>query len=420
MIKALKLPELRKKLIFTVLVVIIFRFLAFIPVPGVDVSIIRSFVQQNALLGLFNIFSGGGFSNFSIVTLGLGPYINASIIVQLFTTLVPSLEELAKEGEQGREKINQYTRILTIPISLLQAYGVYFLLNRQAIIPALPVIDIVVLILTLTAGGMVLVWIGDLVTEYGVGNGTSLLIFVGIISQLPSAAIQFFSTLQTTDIFTILLYLALTVLVIVAVVLVNEGTRKIPLEYGRREVRSAKVTNYLPIKINQAGVIPIIFAVSVVLLPSLLSGPLSTSGNAVLQRIGYFLTINFSATSFGYNLFYFILVMAFTFFYTSLQFNPEKISEDIKKRGGFVPGIRPGKSTTEYLNKVILRLTFWGALFLGIIAILPYIVQTALGGSFSNLAVGGTGLLIVVSVVLETIRQIQSQTVTRSYEGYLD
>ena len=223
MIKALKLPELRKKLIFTVLVVIIFRFLAFIPVPGVDVSIIRSFVQQNALLGLFNIFSGGGFSNFSIVTLGLGPYINASIIVQLFTTLVPSLEELAKEGEQGREKINQYTRILTIPISLLQAYGVYFLLNRQAIIPALPVIDIVVLILTLTAGGMVLVWIGDLVTEYGVGNGTSLLIFVGIISQLPSAAIQFFSTLQTSDFFKILLYLALTVLVFVSVVLVNEG-----------------------------------------------------------------------------------------------------------------------------------------------------------------------------------------------------
>ena len=201
---------------------------------------------------------------------------------------------------------------------------------------------------------------------------------------------------------------------------VDEGKIKNTHEYGRREVRSAKVTNYLPIKINQAGVIPIIFAVSVVLLPSLLSGPLSTSGNAVLQRIGYFLTINFSATSFGYNLFYFILVMAFTFFYTSLQFNPEKISEDIKKRGGFVPGIRPGKSTTEYLNKVILRLTFWGALFLGIIAILPYIVQTALGGSFSNLAVGGTGLLIVVSVVLETIRQIQSQTVTRSYEGYLD
>lgn len=420
MIKALKIPELRNKLLFTLFGIVIFRFLTFVPVPGVSVAVIRSLVDGNALLGLFNLFSGGGFRNFSIITLGLGPYINASIIMQLFTTVVPNLEELSKEGEQGREKINQYTRILTIPISLLQGYGVYFLLNRQGILPSLSMLDLLVLVLTLTAGGMLLVWVGDLVTEYGVGNGVSMLIFVGIISQLPLALLQLESTLQTTDIFTMVIYAVLTLAVIVSVVLINEGTRNIPLEYGRRGSQSTTVSNYLPIKINQAGVIPIIFAVSVVLVPSLISAPLSASSNTTLQSIGLFLAANFSANALGYNILYFILVMAFTFFYTSLQFNPEKIADDIKRRGGFVPGIRPGKSTQEYLGKIILRLTFWGALFLGLIAVLPYIIQLVSGGGFSNLAIGGTGLLIVVSVVLETIRQVESQTTTRSYEGYLD
>ena len=419
MLKALKLPELRKKILFTLFSIVVFRFLAFVPVPGVNVAIIRAYVEQSALLGIYNIFSGGGFRNFSIVTLGLGPYINASIIIQLFTTLVPALEELAKEGESGREKINQYTRYLTIPISILQSYGVYFLLSRQGIITGLSTLDIVVLLMTLTAGGLILVWLGDLVTEYGVGNGVSLLIFAGIISQLPLSAVQLVSTVQAIGILNILVYVIVMLVVIIGVVMVNEGTRNVALEYGRHGTASTKVTNYLPIKVNQAGVIPIIFAVSVVLVPSLLSGPFISASNSTLQSIGIFLRDYFGAQTIGYNALYFILVFAFTFFYTSIQFNPEKIADDVKKRGGFVPGIRPGKSTQDYLSKIIVRLTFWGALFLGIIAVLPFITQKAFGGDLSNMSIGGTGLLIVVSVVLETIRQVESQTVTRSYEGYL-
>lgn len=421
MLKALKSPELRNKLLFVLFSIVVFRFLAFIPVPGVDVSIIRAFVEGNPLLGLFNVFSGGGFSNFSVITLGLGPYINASIIMQLFTTVVPSLEELSKEGEQGMEKINQYTRMLTIPISLLQSFGVYYLLHSQGILPVLGSLDIAVLMFTLTAGGMILVWLGDLVTEYGVGNGVSLLIFVGIISQLPASFAQISVTASQIDILTILLYVALAIAVIVGVVLVNEGTRNIPLEYGRRGTTSAKVENYLPIKVNQAGVIPIIFAISVVLVPSLLSGPLIGSTSAFANKLGVFLQNNFNAQAAGYNIFYFILVVAFTFFYTSLQFSPDKIADNIKRRGGFVPGIRPGKSTEEYLGRIILRLTFWGAIFLGLIAVLPYLISVLAGGSGAqSFAIGGTSLLIVVSVVLETIRQIQSKTVNRTYEGYLD
>lgn len=418
MLKVLKLPELRKKLLFALLVIVIFRFLAHIPVPGVNVEALKALISGNALLGIFNAFSGGGFANFSIITLGLGPYINASIILQLFTAMVPSLEELSKEGEQGREKINQYTRYLTIPIALLQSYGVYFLLQRQFVLPRLAPLDLIVLIVTLTAGVVFLMWLGDLVTEYGIGNGISMLIFVGIVSQLPAGATSLYVTAQNTNIFTILMFIALSVGVIASVVMINEGTRNIALEYGRRGARSSTVSNYLPIKVNQAGVIPIIFAVSVVLVPSLLSGPLLSSSSDMFRGMGRFLAENFTPTSLGYNLLYFILVVGFTFFYTFIQFSPEKLADDIKKRGGFVPGIRPGKNTKDYLTKVIIRLTLWGAIFLGLIAILPFIISTLFG--FSNLTVGGTSLLIVVSVVLETIRQVQSQTVTRSYEGYLN
>ncbi|EKD99743.1 MAG: preprotein translocase subunit SecY [uncultured bacterium] len=412
-----KSPELRKKIFFSLLVIVIFRVLTHIPVPGVDTTAIKQFLTSNAVFGLFDLFSGGGFSNFSIVTLSLNPYINASIILQLFTMMIPSLEELSKEGESGREKINMYTKLLTVPLSLLQAYGVYFLLSKQGVINGLDITRLIVLICTLTAGTMLLMWIGDLLTEYGVGNGISVLIFIGIISRLPASAVQFFSTIQSNGIFNALVFLAITALVIAGVVLVNEGTRNIPIEYGRTGVKSNKVTNYLPIKINQAGVIPIIFAVSVVMIPSLLSGSFVQSSNGTLQAIGQFLAVNFKSTALGYNIVYFLLVFSFTYFYTSISFNPEKISEDVKKRGGFIPGIRPGISTTKYLSGVIKKITLAGGLFLGLIAIMPYLVQTL--GGVSNFAVGGTGLLIVVSVVLETIRQIQSLMVTKNYQSFL-
>ncbi len=424
MIKALKLPHLRRKILFTFLVIVIFRFLAFIPVPGVDVSAVKSYVESNQLLGIYNLLGGGGLQNFSLITLGLGPYINASIIIQLFTAMIPSLEELSKEGESGREKINQYTRLLSLPISVMQAYGIYFLLSNQAqigtqkVLGDLDAFGLLVLITSMTAGSMLLVWVGDLVTEYGIGNGVSILIFAGIISSLPFAALQFISSAQLIGLMSIVVFLFLSLIVIFGVVLVNEGTRNIPIEYGRRGTLSQKVSNHLPIKLNQAGVIPIIFAVSIVTLPTIISGPLSAASQPYLYNTGIFLAQNFNPQSWGYNLLYFLLVVGFTFFYTFVQFNPEKIADDIKRRGGFIPGIRPGKSTKEYLQSVVTRLTLFGSVFLGLIAILPYIVQNITG--LTNLSVGGTGLLIVVSVVLETVRQIQSQAVNKSYSSYLD
>jgi len=413
----LKNAEIRKKLALTALIIVVFRLIAHVPVPGIDINAIRAYTQNNAFFGLMDLFSGGGFQNFSIVTLGLAPYINVSIAMQLLTMMIPSLEELQKEGEYGREKINMYTKLLTVPMSLIQGYGIYFWLNRQGVIRNLMPLDLVIFVLTLTAGAVFLVWLGDLISEYGIGNGNMSNHFVGIISQLPAGVTGYLASITSYNLGNTLLFIALSLLVIVSVVFINEGTRNISIEYGRSGVRSEKISNFLPIKVNQAGVIPIIFAVSLVLIPSMISGPLQSSGNAFAQKVGYFLAQNFHANSVGYNLLYFILVVGFTYFYTSVQFNAEKVAEDIKKRGGFIPGIRPGKSTADYLKAIVTRITFAGALFLGIIAILPYLVQKYVG--VTNLTIGGTGLLIVVSVVLETVRQMESLMVTRNYDSFL-
>jgi preprotein translocase subunit SecY len=417
MLKVLKFPEIRKKILFTVAVVAIFRLLTHIPVPGVDTTAIKGFLNSNVLFGFFDLFSGGGFSNFSIVTLGLGPYINASIIIQLLTMMIPSLEEMQKEGESGQERINMYTKFLTVPMALIQSYGIYFLLSKQGIINTLTPLNLVVLLLTFTAGALLLVWLGDLVTEHGVGNGVSLLIFTSIISGLPSSALIAVTGISSSNWQSIVIFAALSILVIMGVVLVDEGTRNVVLEYGRRGERSQKVTNYLPIKINQAGVIPIIFAISIVSIPAMIGSPFMASDNPNLKVIGSFLINYFQTNSISYNALYFVLVIAFTFFYTFIQFNPEKIAEDIKKRGGFVPGVRPGTSTKEYLKKIVTRTTLAGSIFLGFIAILPFFLQYFLGAK--NLSIGGTSLLIVVSVVLETVRKTESLMVSRSYEKFL-
>ncbi|MBD3366099.1 preprotein translocase subunit SecY [candidate division WWE3 bacterium] len=418
MLKLLKNEEIRKKLLFTLGVIVLFRFLAHIPVPGVDTATIRSYLDQSRILGIFDLFSGGAFRNFSIVTLGVGPYINASIIIQLLTMMIPSFEELSKEGEYGREKLNMYTKLLTLPLGIIQAYGMYFLLSRQqGVLRFTDFFGIALFIVTLIGGTMLLTWIGDLVSEYGLGNGISILIFVGIISRLPSGALSFVYGFSPEQSLMSLAFIILSLLIILGVVLVNEGTRNVPIEYGRRGTRSTKVTNYLPIKINQAGVIPIIFAVSLVSVPSLISGPLQASGNAALQGIGDFLLLNFNQNSLLYNAFYFFLVFGFTYFYTSVQFDPEKIADDVKRRGGFIPGIRPGKSTARYLNGIVTRLTFWGAMFLGFIAIMPFLIGNVLG--IAGLSLGGTGLLIVVSTVLDTVRQVDSLKVSRDYSSYL-
>ena len=416
--KLFKSKELRSKIIVTLFIIVVFRLLAHIPVPGVDIAAIRAYIQNSALLGAFDLFSGGGFQNFSIVTLGLTPYINASILMQLLMVMVPSLEELAKEGEYGSEKISMYTKLITVPMTLIQAYGIYFLLNKQHVIAPLGVMDLIILILTMTAGTMFLVWIGDLVTEYGVGNGISLLIFVSIIGRLPVAVYGFLAGVTADTVFNVAIFAALALVVVLGVVIVNEGTRNIPIEYGSTGAKSQKVSNYLPIKVNQAGVIPIIFAISVVMVPSSLAAPLQATGNAMLQKIGLFFAGNFGTQSAEYNILYFVLVVAFTFFYTTIQFNSDKISDDVKKRGGYIPGIRPGKATSQYLKTVVNRITLAGAAFLGLIAILPYLVQSYVG--VTGMTIGGTGLLIVVSVVLDTIRQMQALTVSKNYEKFLD
>src|SRR3989344_1183448 len=416
---AWRLPELRKKILFTLFIIVVFRVLSHVPIPGVDLVSLRALLESNGFLGLLNLFSGGGLSNFSVVTLGLNPYINASIIMQLLTMVFPSLEELSKEGEAGREQINQYTRFLTVPLAFIQSYSVYFLLKSQGIMGSLKVLEIVTMVLTMTAGTLLLMWIGELITEYGVGQGISMLIFVGIVSSLPTSFTQTYSTVTSQGITNILIFLGIAILVIAGVVVINEGTRNVPIEYARR-VKGAyqSGTNYLPLKVNQAGVIPIIFAVSLVLLPSVIGRYFQNVSNPIVQKAALFLSSNFSTASFWYNVTYFVLVVGFTYFYTAVQFNHEKIAEDIKKGGGFIPGVRPGKPTAEYLNKVITRITLAGALFLGAIAVLPSVVQ-----NFTNvttLTVGGTGLLIVVSVVLETLRQIESMMETRNYESFLE
>ncbi len=417
MLKSLFKSEINRRIAFTLTIVALFRFLAHIPVPGVNLDILRDFLDKNQILGMFDIFSGGAFRNFSIVTLGVGPYINAQIVFQLLTMVVPSLEELSKEGAYGREKLNLYTKLLTVPLSLLQAYGVYFLLVRQQIISTTSPLAVFVLLLTLVGGTMLLTWVGDMVTEHGLGNGISILIFTGIVSRLPSGVLSFVLNLYLGHWFLSFLFLALSLLVVLGVVLVNEGTRNIAIEYGRRGANSVKVTNYLPIKINQAGVIPIIFAVSLMSVPALLGSPLQASSHAILASIGSFLVSYFSRDSMLYAMSYFLLVVAFTFFYTFIQFDPDKIADDLRKRGGFIPGIRPGNSTAKYLRGIVMRLTFWGALFLGIIAILPFLIRVGLG--IQGLSVGGTSLLIVVSVVLETVRQLDSLRSSHDYSSYL-
>jgi len=417
---SVKSPDIRRKLLFTAGIFLVFRIFAHIPVAGVNLAQLKILFSQNQFLGLLDIFSGGTLSNFSVMALGLNPYINASIILQLLTMVFPKLEELQKEGESGRRKINQYTRYLTVPLAILQAIGTYALLRNQNIISNLNPLLLISFILTMTAGTMLLVWLGELITERGVGNGISLLIFAGIVGRLPSVFGQTVSTASAENLFNIITFVVMALLVIASIVLINEATRQITVYYAKR-VRGNKMyggqSTHLPLRLNQAGVIPIIFAVSLVLMPSLVANYLLVSKNAILHSIALFITTSFNPNGFLYNASYFLLVVGFTYFYTAVVFNPKKISEEIQKYGGFIPGIRPGSPTAAYLNYILTRITLAGAVFLGIIAIFPSIAR--LFTNVQNLMLGGTGILIVVSVVLETIKAIEAQLVMRSYEGYV-
>lgn len=413
-------PALKRKVIFTFFIFFAFRVFAFLPVPAVNLSRLRELFAGNQFLSLLDIFSGGTLINFSVMALGLGPYINASIIIQLLTVVFPQLEALSKEGEQGRTKINQYTRFLTVPITIIQSIGMYILLQNQKVIPPLSFIEFVSFIATLTAGTFILMWFGELISEYGLGNGISLLIFAGIVARVPISLTQTLLTVTGQTFINVAILAIVAVVVVYAVVFVNEAVRRIPIYYAKR-VKGNRMyqgaTNYLPLKLNQAGVIPIIFAVSFVLFPQLVGNFLVYSKAEFLAKLGTFLVQVFNPQGFVYNALYFILVIGFTFFYTVIVFNPEKISAEIQKHGGFIPGIRPGDATKQYLQKILYRITTFGAVFLGFVAILPAIVSAITG--IPNIIIGGTGVLIIVSVVLETFKMIEAQTVMRNYDKFV-
>ncbi len=420
LINSWKTPELRRKILLTAGIFVAFRLFAHIPIPAVDTHKLATLFSQNQFLGLLDIFSGGTLVNFSVMALGLNPYINASIILQLLTIVFPKLEELQKEGEYGREKINQYTRMITVPLATVQSIGMIALLKSQGIITTLTPLSLITMVVTMTAGTILAMWFGEMITEYGIGNGISLLIFAGIVGRLPVALGQAATTVTAEGVTNIIIFAVLAVLVIAAVVFVNEAVRRITVHYARR-IRGNKVyggnTSYLPLRVNQAGVIPIIFAVSLVLVPNLVGGFLVQLKNPGLTGLGRFLTGVFNPNGTWYNVIYFLLVIGFTYFYTAITFNPKKIAEEIQKYGGFIPGIRPGAATAEYLNYILTRITLAGALFLGLIAIMPAIAKQMTG--LTTLLVGGTGVLIVVSVVLETVKSLEAQLVMRNYEGFL-
>ncbi|MCX6726518.1 MAG: preprotein translocase subunit SecY [Candidatus Shapirobacteria bacterium] len=411
-VEGLKTPLLRKKILFTLGILILFRFIAHVPVPGVNLELLRKFFASNQLLSLLDIFSGGTLGNFSIAALGLNPYINASVMMQLLQLVSPQLAELSKEGEYGRAKINQYTRIATIPLSVVQAFVMFGILRSQNLIVGFNPLTIAAMVATMTAGTMIMIFLGELINLSGVGNGISVLIFAGIISRLPISAYQ---TLTITDfsnpqnMINIIIFLAVAFFLVLAIVTVEEAILRIPVHYAKRGQQT-----YLPIKVDTAGVMPIIFAVSLATVPSLLGQALGKLPNVAIANFFLGLSRLFATTGYVYILFYFVLVIGFTFFYTTVVFKPKDIAEELRKSGGFIPGIRPGIATEKRLKYLINRIVAIGSVFLGFIAISPSIIQKLTG--ITGLTIGGTSVLIVVSVVIELTRKIENVVQTYNYD----
>jgi len=419
LIQIWKIKDLRHSLLFVLGLLVVFRIAAHIPVPGVDTEALKSFFGANQLLGVMNILSGGGMENFSIVAMGVAPYITASIIFQLLVMILPRLEELSKEGEAGRRKINQWTRMLTVPLAALQGYGLIILL-RQSQIQILADFSpwrLFITIATVTAGTIFLMWLGELISEKHVGNGISLLIFAGIVVRLPATIQQTLLVFDRTQLINLIIFGLIALITIVGVVIITEGQRNVPVQYAR-QVRGMKmyggVSTHLPLRVNMAGVIPIIFAISVILFPPLVAQFFLNAKSTLIVGFAQSV-INLFQNQLFYGLIYFFLVFGFTYFYTEVIFHPDKVAENLQKQGGFIPGIRPGTHTAEYLKKTTNRIILAGALFLGLLAVLPLLMTRVTG--LATLAIGGTSLLIVVQVVIESAKQIESQMTMRDYEG---
>jgi preprotein translocase subunit SecY len=422
LLNAFRAPDIRRRILFVLGILIVFRALAHVPVPGADPVALAKFFKDNALFGLLDLFSGGGLSRFSVVGLGVNPYINASIIMQLMTGVIPSLQALQREGEYGRNRINQYTRYLSVPLAVLQSYGFLALLSSSGVLTgdlSLSSFATITQIISLTAGSVVLMWLGELITEKGIGNGISFIIFAGIVSRIPDGVLRF---LETPNWIQAIVFVVFAVVAVAVIVFITEGQRRIPVQYASR-VRGRRMyqggTTFLPLRVNQAGVIPIIFAVSILLFPSQIAGYFTSSDVAVVKDVA-----NFFVSFFGpgnvvvYGGLYFLLTVGFTYFYTAFTFKPDETAEQLRKNGGFIPGIRPGRPTQDYLARVVNRITVAGALFLGIIAVMPFAISIFFPGS-SSLSLGGTSLLIAVSVVVETMKQLEAQLLMRSYEGFI-
>lgn len=408
--------SLRRRIFYIFFILLLFRVGANIPVPGVNVLRLHEFFANNQFLGLLNVFSGGGLSNLSIVMLGLGPYITGSIIMQLITIMLPKLKAMYhEEGELGKRKFNQYSRLLTVPLAFLQGFGLLTLLERQGILSYPHLFDKALGILVVTAGAVLLMWMGELLTEYGIGNGVSLLIFAGIVSGLPTKISQLAFTFDVSQIPMYLGFIAVAVMIVAGVVFITEAERPIPVTYAKR-IRGNKVyggaSTYLPLRVNQAGVIPIIFALSILLFPQMLANFLTNVNNVIVKTLSS-IVLAILQNGWIYASLYFILVFLFTYFYTAITFDPETMATNLQKNGAFIPGVRPGHMTSEYVGKILNRITFVGALFLGIIAVLPLAMKGITG--INSFAIGGTALLIVVSVILDLVKKIDAQVAMREY-----
>jgi preprotein translocase subunit SecY len=407
---------LRTRILFVLGALVVFRFLAIIPTPGVNAASLESFLSSNQFFGLLNLFSGGGFSNLSIVMLGVGPYITASIVMQLMTILIPKLKEMyQEEGDAGRMRFAQWSRYLSVPLAFVQGFGFLLLLQQNGVVPELSFIALVTNVTVIAAGSILLMWIGELISEFGVGNGISLIIFAGIVAYIPSSLSQTLFAFDISQLPAYLGFIAAAVVIMTGVVFITEAERPIPVTYARR-VRGNKVlggiSTYLPLRVNQAGVIPIIFALSFLLFPQMIATFLSRlSVSWIAAGAGYI--ERGLANQWIYGILYFLLVVVFTYFYTAITFEPHQIAKNLQKNGAFIPGVRPGNTTSEYLGNIITRITLVGAVFLGTLAVLPLILRGITG--ITAITIGGTALLIVVSVVLDVVKKIDAQTSIREY-----
>lgn len=419
LLRLFKIKELRDRLIVVLSLLVLFRFFAAIPIPGIDAESLREFLAANQLFGFLNVFTGGALANLSIVMLGVGPYITAVIIMQLLTMIFPKLKAMYyEEGSVGRAKFNRYSRYLTVPLAVLQSFGFLNLLASQGVLPLLTTEELIVNVAVVTAGTIVLMWMGEIISEQKLGNGISLIIFAGIVGGIPMAIRDAIVAYNPAMVPSYMAFLAVGLLVIAGVVLVQDGERKVSIAYAKR-VRGTKLyggtASYLPIKVNQAGVIPIIFAISLLLFPQFFAQMLAAASPDLSVRVSAIIN-NLFANQIFYGSLYFLLVFLFTYFYTSVTFDPKEISKNLQRAGGFVPGIRPGGATADYIGKIVSRITLWGAIFLGFIAIMPNIVSAFTG--LTALTMGGTALLIVVAVALEVSREINAQLLVREYDGF--